>query len=192
MKRVFEKDKYKVEPGNVHHIQSIISFNIANVERTLADPPCNCTAEDIPDTYVTQKGMALTTYKDKNVYEYARDITGNVTLAPGFNCGIIKISSNNELQLIASKGMGASISEPQVEYELYEGELENKPENASSMTGGISCATTIKAINGTNNPHIVFNAGAGIDITVEDNIVYLDVNERMLNGECENGCENTK
>ena len=42
---IFPNNKYKVEPGNIHHIHYIASINIANVERTHAMPPTDCTIE---------------------------------------------------------------------------------------------------------------------------------------------------
>lgn len=187
MKLVFDKDKYKVEPGNIHHIASVINFNIGNVERTLADPPCGCTADDIPDTYVTKKGKAIATYNGKNVYKYATDITGKVILMPGFNCGIIKSASGNSLQIISSRGIGASLNEKQEEFPIYEDEEANKPANSFSMAGGIKCTDTIKTINGLHMPNIMFNANSGITATVNGNTIELDVDDSMLNN-CEGEC----
>ena len=190
MKRTFDKDKYKVEPGNIHHIHTLVNFNVANVERTLDNPPCGCTVDDIPDTFVTKKGKAIATYKGKNIYEYQKDITGHVVLAPGFNCGIIKVGSNKELQIIASEGIGASLNEPQEEFEIYNGEAANKPANAYSLAGGIPCSDTVKMVNGLHTPNIILAAGAGISATVEGNTLTIDVDESMLAGSCSDECGN--
>lgn len=188
MKLIFNKNKYKVEPGNVHHIHTLVNFNVANVERTLDNPPCGCTVEDIPDTFVTKKGKAIAKYKGKNVYEYQKDITGHVTLAPGFNCGIIKVNSNRELQIISSLGSGASLNEPQEEFELYAGEANNRPLRAYSMAGGIPCSDTVKMVNGLHTPNIILSAGAGISASVSGNTIILDVDGGSLKNSCKGEC----
>lgn len=186
----FPVNKYRVEPGNVHHIHYVASVSIGNVTRTKANPPKDCTAEDIPGTYVTTDGIAdCIQYGDKCVCPYATDLMGKVVLVPGFNCGIIKYANNNEFQFISRKGIGASVDEKQIEYPLCPDE--EIPPNSYYYSGGIPCDSTIKAINGINEKLIPFIAGPGIKIDTEDNIIRLSIDTSALKGKCEDECGNT-
>lgn len=189
---IFPNNKYRVEPGNVHHIHYISSINIANVERTHAIPPRDCIIDEMPDTYVTNKipdNNDYFIYDSKYVYPYKRDIIGNVTIVPGFNCSVIKVTNNNELQIIASKGNGYSMIEQQRPYPIYDGE--EIPSKSNMYSGGIKCTDTIKAINGINKKTVPIIAGPGIEYEVEDNTIYLDVDMNAVKGSCEDECGNT-
>lgn len=189
---IFEDNKYKVEPSNIHHIHYIESINIANVERTHAIPPCGCTVEQMPGRYVTNKEPDNHDYfmfEDKYVYPYKRNIIGNVTMIPGFNCSIAKVSNNNELQIVANKNDGYSVREAQIPYPIYDGE--EIPPRSNMYSGGIPCTETIKAINGINKKTVPIIIGPGIDYEVEDNKIYLNINKNAVKGKCEDECGNT-
>ena len=189
---IFPDNKYKVEPGNVHHIHYIASVNIANVERTLAEPPCGCTKEEMPGIYVTDKEPddgKYFIYEEKYIYPYATDITGNITLVPGFNCSVSKIANNNELQIVANKDEGYSVIELQYPYPIYDGE--EIPENSNLYNGGIRCTDTVKAINGINKKSVPLIIGPGILYEVDGNTIYLDVDMNSVKGKCADECGNT-
>lgn len=185
--------RYTVEPANVHCISYIKSINIANVERTLADPPKDCTKEDIPDTYVTNTTPPsgdYFMYNGKKVYPYARGLTGNVILVPGFNCGITKIQNNNELQVSAMQGIGANLYEPQEEKPLYTGET--RPSKSTLYSGGIPCYETVKSINGVELKTVNIEVGKGITLeSVNDNTLKINIDDTRLKGECTKPCGNT-
>jgi len=192
MKIIYTKNKYRVETGNIHHIHYIAKINIANVARTHAIPPCNCTKEDMPGIYVTEyipESGDYFIHEDEYVYPYKRDITGHITIIPGFNCSIAKAENNNELQIVANKGDGYSVIEPQKPYPIYEGE--EIPEKSNMYSGGIKCTDTIKAINGINRKTISIVAGAGIEYDIIGNTIDIRVNKNAIQGKCEDECGNT-
>lgn len=189
---IFPDNKYKVEPGNIHHIHYIASLNIANIARTHAIPPCGCRKQDMPDIYVVDyipENDDYFMHEGYYAYPYARNITGHVTLVPGFNCSISKSANNNSLQIVANKGDGYSVREPQKPYPIYEGET--IPAKSNMYSGGIKCTDTIKSINGINHKTVSIVAGPGIEYEVENDTIYIDVDTNVVKGACEDECGNT-
>ena len=139
----------------------------------------------IPDNHDYAK------YKGKYVYPYKRDIIGNVVLVPGFNCGVTKIGTNNELNITAAKGIGYNLIEAQMPFPIYSGET--IPVRSESYAGGIPCYDTVKAINGINEKVIPLTGGPGIIVEqVDENTISIEIDESQIKGKCADECGNTK
>lgn len=168
----FNSSDYVVEPCNVYAYYCVESLSVANYPRRVATPP-NCSGGSSTINYRTQS---------ENLIEQATDMTGKIKLIPGYNCRITR--KDNTLTINGSVGYGDATQRCR-EIPMST-EEEALLEEGKSLTGGVMCNQTLKAINGINAEDIVINGGGGVTVNaVDDHTLEIKLDTQKFKRGCD-------
>jgi hypothetical protein len=158
-----------LEPGTIRNIAGgyVRSINIANADRTRATAPNDCRTACLP-------------FETGQYYVRGHCLQGDIRFVEGYNCAIRMNARANSLTFTASVGAGAG--EVCAEVPLFNCEPLQVPAGAL-LTGGPSCNSTIRSINGVGGSIVELLTGLGINVTPVsgDNRLIIDVNMQGLN-----------
>jgi hypothetical protein len=157
---LFVEGLWVIEPARIQNLnQSYVrSLNLANLDRTHATPPEECSSVSVDDNVVYPNAICL---------------QGDLQLKEGFNCHIRQENLTNTF--VISGVVGGGVGLPCDEIPLFDGEV--PPDDSSFLSGGPGCGDVIRTINGKTGPVIRLLGGAGIqvfDSPVDSSTLFVD------------------
>jgi hypothetical protein len=159
----FTEGQWQIEHSRIQSLLQafVSSLNLANYDRTHADPPPQCSES-------SSLGQL------RRLFVNATCIQGNPRLVEGYNCTLTQEEINNTIVVGAAVGSGAG--EACEEVPLYEGE--SPPAGSTLLTGGPNCGEIVKTINGVGGQTVQLMSGPGVRVNAspdDPNELIVDV-----------------
>lgn len=156
----FADGERQVEKTLIHNLldRVVTGIQCANTQRVQATAPVVCLEGG------SLSGGSSSLSIDDEAYAVGPVFTGDVKLKPGYNCRIDVRARDNSIIIGGQVGGGEGPTCEDVA--RYEGD--EPPSDSEYRSGGPSCASLIKSINGIVGPVVELKAGPGFRITEGD------------------------
>lgn len=141
---------FVVEPSQIRSADGCYarSINVANADRTRAEPTADCRSFCWPFTL-------------SDFYTVGECLTGSVVFKEGYNARVGLDTGDNAITIDASVGAGAG--EP---YELVKvTDDEGPPAGLSLLDGSLACCDVVRSINGVGSRYFRISGQGGVIVT---------------------------
>lgn len=161
----FPDREFCIEPANVSHVYCVTSVNLANFPRPVVVPP-----EGVAATGLYRPQVAC---PPNYAATQTRGMTGDIRLKEGFNCAIRQ--SDGTFTIYGEVGAGACVLEEYAQEVPQDAEEERLLAEGKYLTGGPSCASILKYVNGISQPNIPIAVHGGLRAQVTPGRLTLTI-----------------